>query len=76
MVGRPGKTLPVVKIRTPCGWLLFPVCIERVAEPFGLGKPTRYEVGALAAAAGGGTFTLGRLLGVDTAPARSADVRG
>ena len=38
-----------------------------VAEPFGLGKATRYEVGALVAAAGGGTFTLGRLLGVDTA---------
>jgi sulfide:quinone oxidoreductase len=38
-----------------------------VAEPFGLGKATRYEVGALASAAGGGTFTLGRLLGVDTA---------
>jgi len=37
-----------------------------VAEPFGLGKATRYEVGALVAAAGGGTFTLGRLLGVDT----------
>ena len=46
-----------------------------VAEPFGLGKATRYEVGALAAAAGGGTFTLGRLLGVDTGPARSDDVR-
>ena len=38
-----------------------------VAEPFGLGKATRYEVGALVAAAGGGTFTLGTLLDVDPA---------
>jgi sulfide:quinone oxidoreductase len=38
-----------------------------VAEPFGLGKAARHEVGALAAAAGGATFTLGTLLGVDAA---------
>ena len=38
-----------------------------VAEPFGLGKATRYEVGGLAAAVGGATFTLGTLLGVDPA---------
>jgi sulfide:quinone oxidoreductase len=38
-----------------------------VAEPFGLGKATRYEVGALAASVGRSTFTLGALLGVDAA---------
>ena len=36
-----------------------------VAEPFGLGKATRYEVATLAAAVGGPTFTLGTLRGVD-----------
>ncbi|MGZ8783216.1 MAG: FAD-dependent oxidoreductase [Gaiellaceae bacterium] len=37
-----------------------------VGEPFGLGKPTRYEVADLVAAAGGGgTFTPGALEGVD-----------
>ena len=35
-----------------------------VAEPFQLGRATRYELGALAAAAGA-TFTLGRLEGID-----------
>lgn len=36
-----------------------------VAEPFGVPKATRHEVGALVAAAGCGTFTLGALRGID-----------
>jgi len=43
-----------------------------VAEPFGLGTATRYEVGALAAAAGDQTFTLGTLRGVDVTRHRAA----
>jgi sulfide:quinone oxidoreductase len=42
-----------------------------VAEPFGLAEATRYEVGALVAAAGGRTFTLGTLRGVDVARHRA-----
>src|SRR5688572_6616201 len=37
-----------------------------VAEPFGLGEAHRYELGALAAAAGA-SFTLGTVQGVDAA---------
>ena len=44
-----------------------------VAEPFELGEAHRYELGALAAAAGA-TFTLGALQGVDAGGARGEDL--
>ena len=44
-----------------------------VAEPFELGETHRYELGALAAAAGA-TFTLGTLQGVDAARPRGEDL--